>query len=43
MLAYTLFNGDDLDFAYDSISVFSSRKDNQDAVFGAGEGLKDTN
>ncbi|KAF9615979.1 hypothetical protein IFM89_027409 [Coptis chinensis] len=43
MLAYILFNGDYLDFAYDSISVFSSRKDSQDAVFGAGEGLKDTN
>ncbi|KAK2634184.1 hypothetical protein Ddye_028976 [Dipteronia dyeriana] len=36
-----LLEGDDLDFAYDSISAFSSRRDNQDAVFGAEEGLKD--
>ncbi|KAF9602037.1 hypothetical protein IFM89_024794 [Coptis chinensis] len=36
-----LLEGDDLDFAYDSISAFSTRKDNQDAVFGAEEGLKD--
>ncbi|XVE72673.1 hypothetical protein DITRI_Ditri11bG0057600 [Diplodiscus trichospermus] len=33
--------GQDLDFAYDSISAFSSRSDNQEAVFGAEEGLKD--
>uniref|UniRef100_A0A2P2JS56 Uncharacterized protein MANES_13G054100 n=1 Tax=Rhizophora mucronata TaxID=61149 RepID=A0A2P2JS56_RHIMU len=33
--------GEDLDFAYDSISAFSSRRDNQEAVFGAEEGLKD--
>ncbi|KAK4835957.1 hypothetical protein QYF36_016827 [Acer negundo] len=36
-----LLEGDDLEFAYDSISTFSSRRDNQDAVFGAEEGLKD--
>ncbi|TXG64055.1 hypothetical protein EZV62_011049 [Acer yangbiense] len=36
-----LLEGEDLDFAYDSISAFSSRRDNQDAVFGAEEGLKD--
>ncbi|KAJ0053201.1 hypothetical protein Pint_02600 [Pistacia integerrima] len=34
-------NGEDLEFAYDSISAFSSRRDNQEAVFGAEEGLKD--
>ncbi|KAG5549176.1 hypothetical protein RHGRI_014520 [Rhododendron griersonianum] len=33
--------GEDLDFAYDSISAFSTRRDNQEAVFGAEEGLKD--
>ncbi|XP_074286182.1 AUGMIN subunit 3-like [Silene latifolia] len=33
--------GDDLDFAYDSISAFSTRRDNQEAVFGAEEGLKE--
>ncbi|KAF2284608.1 hypothetical protein GH714_027550 [Hevea brasiliensis] len=33
--------GEDLDFAYDSISAFSSGRDNQEAVFGAEEGLKD--
>ncbi|KAB2074759.1 hypothetical protein ES319_A07G173000v1 [Gossypium barbadense] len=37
-----LLEGEDLDFAYDSISAFSSRRDNQEAVFGAVEGLKDT-
>ncbi|KNA25027.1 hypothetical protein SOVF_009660 [Spinacia oleracea] len=31
----------DLDFAYDSISAFSGRRDNQEAVFGAEEGLKE--
>lgn len=36
-----LLEGDDLDSAYDSISAFSTRKDNQEAVFGAEEGLKD--
>lgn len=33
--------GEDLDFAYDSISAFASRPDNQEAVFAAEEGLKD--
>ncbi|KAG5549180.1 hypothetical protein RHGRI_014523 [Rhododendron griersonianum] len=33
--------GEDLDFAYDSISAFSTRRDNQEAVFGAEEGLED--
>lgn len=33
--------GEDLDFAYHSISAFSDRRDNQEAVFGAEEGLKD--
>ncbi|KAL5733637.1 hypothetical protein ACOSP7_032980 [Xanthoceras sorbifolium] len=36
-----LLEGEDLEFAYDSISAFSSRRDYQDAVFGAEEGLKD--
>ncbi|XP_061351202.1 AUGMIN subunit 3-like isoform X1 [Gastrolobium bilobum] len=36
-----LLEGDDLDFAYDSISAFSDRRDNQEAVFGTEEGLKD--
>ncbi|XP_020217522.1 AUGMIN subunit 3 isoform X2 [Cajanus cajan] len=36
-----LLEGEDLDFAYDSISAFSDRRDNQVAVFGAEEGLKD--
>ncbi|KAH7855408.1 hypothetical protein Vadar_024505 [Vaccinium darrowii] len=36
-----LLKGEDLDFAYDSISAFSTRRDNQEAVFGAEEGLKD--
>ncbi|XP_027360498.1 AUGMIN subunit 3 isoform X2 [Abrus precatorius] len=36
-----LLEGDDLDFAYDSISAFADRRDNQEAVFGAEEGLKD--
>lgn len=35
------YQGEDLDFAYDSISAFSTRRDNQEAVFGAEEGLKD--
>lgn len=33
--------GEDLDSAYDSISAFSSRRDNQDALFGGEEGLRD--
>lgn len=33
--------GEDLDFAYDSISAFSTRIDNQEAVFGAEEGMKE--
>ncbi|XWS76008.1 hypothetical protein CRYUN_Cryun01aG0140700 [Craigia yunnanensis] len=36
-----LLEGEDLEFAYDSISAFSPRNDNQEAVFGAEEGLKD--
>ncbi|KAH7517632.1 hypothetical protein FEM48_Zijuj09G0085300 [Ziziphus jujuba var. spinosa] len=36
-----LLEGEDLDFAYGSISAFASRRDNQEAVFGAEEGLKD--
>ncbi|KAE9591965.1 hypothetical protein Lal_00038366 [Lupinus albus] len=36
-----LLEGGDLDFAYDSISAFSDRRDNQEAVFGAEEGLKE--
>ncbi|PWA47663.1 HAUS augmin-like complex subunit 3 [Artemisia annua] len=36
-----LLEGEDLDFAYESISAFSTRRDNQEAVFGAEEGLKD--
>ncbi|KAF2292526.1 hypothetical protein GH714_025198 [Hevea brasiliensis] len=36
-----LLEGEDLDFAYDSISAFSSGRDNQEAVFGAEESLKD--
>ncbi|KAK3001866.1 hypothetical protein RJ639_022135 [Escallonia herrerae] len=36
-----LLEGEDLDFAYDSISAFSTRRDNQEAVFGAEEGVKD--
>ncbi|GAB4830335.1 AUGMIN subunit 3 [Ancistrocladus abbreviatus] len=36
-----LLEGEDLDFAYDSISAFSSRRDNQEALFGAEEGLKE--
>ena len=33
--------GEDLDFAFDSISAFSAKRDNQEALFGAEEGLKD--
>ncbi|CAI9770667.1 unnamed protein product [Fraxinus pennsylvanica] len=36
-----LLEGEDLDFAYDSISTFSARRDNQEAVFGTEEGLKE--
>lgn len=36
-----LLEGEDLEFAYDSISAFSSRIDNQEAVFGAEESLRD--
>ncbi|XP_022156083.1 AUGMIN subunit 3 isoform X1 [Momordica charantia] len=36
-----LLEGEDLDSAYDSISAFSSRRDNQDALFGGEEGLRD--
>lgn len=36
-----LLEGEDLDFAYDSISAFSVRRDDQEAVFGTEEGLKD--
>nr|XP_027092615.1 AUGMIN subunit 3-like isoform X2 [Coffea arabica] len=36
-----LLEGEDLDFAYDSISAFSTRRDNQEAVFGSEEGLKE--
>ena len=33
--------GEDLDFAFDSISTLSTKRDNQEALFGAKEGLKD--
>lgn len=36
-----LLEGEDLDFAYESISAFSTRRDNQEAVFGAEESVKD--
>ncbi|XP_076886082.1 AUGMIN subunit 3-like [Bidens hawaiensis] len=36
-----LLEGEDLDFAYESISAFSTKRDNQEAVFGAEEGLKE--
>ncbi|XXG45388.1 hypothetical protein AAC387_Pa02g0481 [Persea americana] len=36
-----LLEGEDLDFAYDSISTFSSRRDSQGAGFGTEEGLND--
>ncbi|XP_065874416.1 AUGMIN subunit 3 isoform X2 [Euphorbia lathyris] len=36
-----LLEGEDLDSAYDSISAFSSSRDNQEAVFGAEEAQKD--
>ncbi|XP_013598805.1 PREDICTED: HAUS augmin-like complex subunit 3 isoform X1 [Brassica oleracea var. oleracea] len=36
-----LLEGEDLDQAYDSISAFSSRRNNQEAVFGAEESIKE--
>ena len=33
--------GDDLEFAYESISAFSSRRTNQEAVLGTEESLKE--
>lgn len=36
-----LLEGEDLDFAYESISAFSSRRNNQEAVLGAEESLKE--
>ena len=33
--------GEDLDSAFDSISAFSSKKDNQEAVFGSEETILD--
>lgn len=33
--------GKDLDFAFDRIFAFSARRDNQEALFGAEEGLQD--
>lgn len=33
--------GEDLDSAFDSISAFSNRRDNQEAVFGTEERLID--
>ncbi|XP_010547148.1 PREDICTED: AUGMIN subunit 3 isoform X2 [Tarenaya hassleriana] len=36
-----LLEGEDLDLAYDSISAFSSRRNNQEAVFGAEESVKE--
>eukprot|EP00252_Welwitschia_mirabilis_P002721 TRINITY_DN12682_c0_g1_i1.p1 TRINITY_DN12682_c0_g1~~TRINITY_DN12682_c0_g1_i1.p1 ORF type:complete len:658 (-),score=126.64 TRINITY_DN12682_c0_g1_i1:375-2348(-) len=36
-----LLEGDDLDFAYESISAFSSRRTNQEAVLGAEESVKE--
>lgn len=42
MTPFTInLQGEDLDFAYDSISAFSARRDNQEAVFGAEEGMKE--
>ena len=37
----SLFQGEDLDSAFDSISAFSSKKDNQEAVFGSEETILD--
>jgi hypothetical protein len=39
--AFCSLQGDDLDQAYDSISAFSSRRNNQEAVFGAEESIKE--
>ncbi|KAL3828953.1 hypothetical protein ACJIZ3_017755 [Penstemon smallii] len=36
-----LLEGEDLDFAYDSISAFSARRNNQETVFGTEGGLKE--
>lgn len=36
-----LLEGEDLDSAYDSISAFSTKRDDQEAIFGSEEGLKD--
>ncbi|KAF3793672.1 AUGMIN subunit 3 [Nymphaea thermarum] len=36
-----LLEGEDLDFAYNSISAFSNRRNNQEAVIGAEEGIKE--
>ncbi|XP_010493677.1 PREDICTED: AUGMIN subunit 3-like isoform X2 [Camelina sativa] len=36
-----LLQGEDLDQAYDSISAFSSRRNNQEAVFGAEESIQE--
>ncbi|AQK82794.1 AUGMIN subunit 3 [Zea mays] len=36
-----LLEGEDLDSAFDSISAFSSKKDNQEAVFGSEETILD--
>ncbi|CAN6214799.1 unnamed protein product [Urochloa humidicola] len=36
-----LLEGEDLDSAFDSISAFSSKKDNQEAVFGSAETILD--
>ena len=33
--------GDDLEFAYESISAFSSRRTNQEAILGTEESLKE--
>ena len=41
MLPCIFFQGEDLDFAFDSISTFSSKKDNQEALFGLEETILD--
>lgn len=41
LLEGKLLEGEDLDSAFDSISAFSNRRDNQEAVFGAEERLID--
>lgn len=40
-VSFAWIQGDDLDQAYDSISAFSSRRNNQEAVFGAEESIKE--